>query len=379
MKALNTIFLIGTIILFACCGNNSSTNADNTTNGTGTKQPNAYAKLFEITQYSNCKAITVINPWDTTRILHKYVLVDKDSPLPDNLPQGTIIRTPVDNIIMYTTIHASIWEEMGALEDITGICEPEYLTSANVLKMISQGEIHDCGKAASPNVEKIMDIGGEIIIASPFEYGGYGQAEKLGIPIFESADYMENHPLGRVEWMKVFGLLSGRKDVADSLYNATCVRYNALKQLADNVEKRPRIMSERKYGSSWFIAGGASYMSKMYADAGGEYVFQEYNSTGSVPLSYENVYDEACDADIWLFKYGMDRDMTYNDLRAEYKPYEDFAPFKNKRIYTCNSVKTPYYEYIAIHPDYILADFLHIFHPQLMPDYEPVCYKPMAE
>lgn len=378
MKTLKNIFLIGIIALFACC-NGRGGKGGNDFSETGTKEQNTYAKLFEITGYSNCKVISVINPWDTTRILQKYVLVDKDSPLPDNLPQGTIIRTPVENIIMYTTIHASIWEEMGALEDIKGICEPEYLTSAKALQMISQGKIHDCGKAAAPNVEKIMDIGGEIIIASPFEYGGYGQAEKLGIPIFESADYMENHPLGRVEWLKVFGLLSGRKDVADSLYNATCGRYNALKQLAANVEKRPRVMSERKYGASWFIAGGASYMATMYKDAGGEYIFTGYNSTGSVPLSFENVYDAACDADIWLFKYGKERDMTYNDLRSEYKPYENFAPFKNKGIYTCNSVKTPYYEYIAIHPDYILADFLHIFHPQLMPGYEPVCYKPMAE
>ncbi len=345
----------------------------------GEVEQNLYAEGFEITHYENCTAITIADPWDTTGILQRYILVEKGNPLPDNLPSGTIVRTPVENMIMYTTIHVSIWEELGALGDIIGICEPEYLTSPNAIGMITAGKIHDCGKAAAPNVEKIMDIGGEIIVASPFEHGGYGQVEKLGIPIFESADYMENHPLGRVEWLKVFGLLSGRKERADSLFNATCTRYNSLKEIAMNVEKRPRLVSERKYGSSWFIAGGASYMARMYEDAGADYIFKGYNSIGSVPLSFENVYDAAWDADIWLFKYGMDRAMTYNDLRAEYKPYEDFAPFKNRGIYTCNTVETPYYEYIAIHPDYILADFLHIFHPQLLPQHKLVCFKPMAE
>ena len=371
MNLRHYIFAALALLAVSCSGGSATCNLE------GTAEQNLYAEGFEITHYSNCTAITIADPWDTTSILQRYILVEKGNPLPDNLPSGTIVRTPVENAIMYTTVHVSIWEELGALEDIVGICEPEYLTSQQAVRMIASGKIHDCGKAASPNVEKIIDIGGEIIVASPFEHSGYGQAEKLGIPIFESADYMENHPLGRVEWLKVFGLLSGRQELADSLFNATCARYNAIKEVASKVEKRPRLVSERKYGSSWFVAGGASYMARMYEDAGADYVFKVYNSTGSVPLSFENVYDAAWDADIWMFKYGMDRDMTYDDLRAEFKPYENFEAFKNRRIYTCNTVETPYYEYIAIHPDYILADFLEIFHPGLLPGHQPRCYKAM--
>ena len=220
-------------------------------------------------------------------------MVERGKDLPDNLPEGTLIRTPVQNVIMYTTIHASIWEELESLDGVVGICEPEYLTSGKALQMMEEGKIHDCGKAASPNVEKIMEVGGEIIIASPFEHGGYGQAEKLGIPIFESADYMETHPLGRVEWMKVFGMLQGKRALADSLFKVTMNNYNRLKALAANVEHRPRVMSERKYGSSWFIVGGASYIAQMYKDAGAEYIFSDNTETGSVPIAFETVFDRA--------------------------------------------------------------------------------------
>ena len=379
MKTIQTIYLLCAIVLLASCGNGGSGSGCNSLTETGTREENSYAKLFEITHYSNCKVISVINPWDTTRILQKYVLVEKDSPLPDNLPHGTIIRTPVENIIMYSTIHASIWEELGALENVAGICEPEYLTSQNAKQMLTEGKIQDCGMAASPNVEKIIEIDGQFIVASPFENGGYGQAEKLGIPIFESADYMENHPLGRVEWMKVFGLLSGREDVADSLFKSTENSYNSLKALAAGAVGKPRIMSERKYGSSWFIVGGASYIAQMYKDAGADYIFSDNPDTGSVPFAFETVFDKGADSDLWVFKYAAERPMTYADLEAEYSPYARFAPFRNRKIYICNTVGTPYYEYIAIHPDYILADYVKMFHPHLLPDYEPVCYLPMPE
>ena len=71
--------------------------------------------------------------------------------------------------------------------------------------------------------------------------------------------------------------------------------------------------------------------------------------------------------------------MTYSDLKAEYKPYEMFKPFREKKIYTCNTTHTPYYECISIHPDIILADLVHIFHPELIEDYTPMCFMPMAE
>ena len=376
MKRVLSLFLYVSAAFFASCSLGKGGAEEGLQ---GEVEQNLYAKGFEIAHYGNYSTISVEDPWDTTRILQRYILVEREKELPQNLPQGTVIRTPVQNVIMYTTIHASIWEELESLESIAGICESEYLTSKAALQMIAQGKIQDCGKAASPNVEKIMELGGEIIIASPFEHGGYGQADKLGIPIFESADYMETHPLGRVEWMKVFGMLSGKRELADSLFKSTERNYNRLKELAADVQYRPKVMSERKYGSSWFIVGGASYIAQMYKDAGAQYIFSDNTETGSVPIAFEKVFERGEDADIWIFKYAMSRPMLYEDLKAEYEPYAEFAPFRNRKVYVCNTVATPYYEYIAIHPDYILADYVKIFHPQLLPDYKFMCYGAMQD
>lgn len=374
MKRIQYILsVICMAVLVSCNGGQGSQYAQEK----GTKVENLYARGFEITEYDGYTAVEIVNPWDTAKVLQRYLLVEKGASIPDNLPAGTIIRTPVDNAIMYTTIHAAIWEQLGALDAIAGICEPEYLTSTKARELVDGGVIADCGKAASPNVEKIIDIDGHIIIATPFEHGGYGQAEKLGIPIFESADYMENHPLGRVEWIKVFGLLSGKGKLADSLFRVTETNYNRLKELARNEARRPKLLSERKYGSTWFTAGGASYMAVMYKDAGADYILSDNNDTGSVPMSFEAVYEKGYDSDIWIFLHDNPNLESYADLRNEYTPYENFAPFRNRAIFTCNTVQTPYYEYIAIHPDYILADFVKMFHPHLLLEYRLQCFKPM--
>lgn len=374
-KTLLLIVLVSIGILSSCkSGQNTINKLQN-----GSKDSIEFAKGFEITTFKDFTVVSIADPWDSTKVLQDYILVDRDKPLPDNLPSGAIIKTPVKNAIMYTTVHVAIFEFLGVLESIAGICETKYLTSETAIEMVEKGAIADCGLASSPNIEKIMDVNGEIIIVSPFEHGGYGQAEKLCVPIFEAADYMETHPLGRVEWIKIYGLLTGKKEQADSIYRAKVARYNELKALASNVEYKPKLIAERKYGSSWFVPGGGSYVAQMYKDAGAEYIFSYETDTGSVPYSFEKVLDKGENADIWTLKYDSATPMTYSDLRAEYEPYQMFKPFKEKKIFTCNTITTPYYECISIHPDYILADLVYIFHPELMPGYTPICFKPMAE
>ena len=311
------ILCIGCVILFSCKG------GENNTAKTipGEKDSILFAKGFEITNFPDYTIVSIADPWDSTKTLQEYILIDRTKPLPKNLPNGTVIKVPVKNAIMYTTVHVAIFEFLGAMESIAGICEPKYLTSKKAIELVNSNKIADCGLATSPNIEKIMDIGGEIIIVSPFEHGGYGQAEKLGVPIFEAADYMETHPLGRAEWIKIHGLLTGKREMADSIFKSKVQQYNYYKDLASKAEYKPKLIAERKYGSSWFIPGGASYVAQMYNDAGAEYIFDSENNTGSVPYSFEKVLEKGQNADIWLLKYDSQTPMTYTDLKSEFKPY----------------------------------------------------------
>ena len=88
----------------------------------------------------------------------------------------------------------------------------------------------------SPDIEKIIDLNADAVLLSPFENsGGYGRIESIGIPIIECADYMETSPLGRAEWMKFYGLLTGKEEETDSLFRKIEQQYLTLKHMTKDV------------------------------------------------------------------------------------------------------------------------------------------------
>ena len=177
-----------------------------------------YARGFTIQHFTDYTSVEVRDPWDSTRILQRYLLVDRGALMPGDLPKGTVVRTPVKNIVVYTSVHAAIIDQLGEADKVIGVCEPRYMDTPSIQEGLRAGKIADLGEATAPNIEKIIDIGAEIIIASPFQNAGYGPAEKLGIPIIEAADYMESLPLGRTEWIRFYGLLFGKEVMADSIF-----------------------------------------------------------------------------------------------------------------------------------------------------------------
>lgn len=336
-----------------------------------------YAKGFEISRFDEWTIVNVRNPWDTLKILRRYVLIDKNKPLPDSLPEGIIIRTPVEKAVFYTSVHASMVAQMGRIDAIKGVCEIQYITDSLILERLAAGKIADIGLATAPNIEKIIELDAELIIASPYENSGYGAAEKIGIPIVEAADYMENHPLGRTEWGRFYGLIFGEGERADSIFFTTKERYNHLKNLATKSGNKPRVLLERKYGASWIVPSGGSYIGTIHYDAGADYIFSDFKGSESVHQTFESVLDRAYDADIWLFKYDTKQDYTYDILKDEYQPYSNFRPFKEKNIYICHTTRTTYYDDITLHPDRLLEDLIYIYHPELLPGYVPRYYAPM--
>lgn len=330
------------------------------------QEPLSYAQGLTIDYTPDYVQVDVRDPWDTTQLLQRYLLVDRNQPVPEGLPKGTVVKVPVQRVVVYTSVHASILEQLGESHRIVGVCEPRYMDSPEVRAGLNEGRIADLGEATSPNVEKMLEIGTDVIIASPFQNSSFGPVEKLGIPIVQGADYLESLPLGRTEWVKFYGLLFGKQAVADSVFKETEEAYLALKQLTAQVTTRPTVFSEKRYGASWYMPGGESYTANLFRDAGADYLFADLPGTDSHPLSFETVFEKAYQADIWLLKYNQSKDMTYADLQQEYAPYAHFEAFQKKRIYACNTGRIRYYEEFPLHPDYLLQDFIQIFHPELL-------------
>ena len=368
------IFLLA--LLSACGGKSKSSSVIEAEKAI----PLRYAENLSLSATEDYTIARLRNPWDTTRILHTYVLVDKKKSLPADLPEGTLVRTPLSKAVVYSSVHCGLLNQIGALKSIGGVCDLKYIKLQEVQDGCRTGSIADVGNGMNPDIEKIIDLHPDAIMLSPFENsGGYGRVEKLNIPIIECADYMETSALGRAEWMRFYGLLFGEAQKADSLFAEVEKNYNELKALVAPLSSAPSVISELKNGSAWYVPGGKSTSARIYADAGANYVFANDEHSGSVPLAFEAVFDKGQNADFWLIKYNQAIDKTYKELEQDYAPYTGFRAFKERNIYGCNTGKVDFYEDSPFHPDRLLKDLIKIFHPTLLEGYELKYFTKLAE
>lgn len=359
--------IVTLVLLISACGGGSGTSSHSETPVDTVKF--RYAENIRILKFKNYTKVELRNPWDTLKTLHTYILTDRNNAKSSNLPEGTIVRTPLENAIVYSSVHNSLIAEIGGIESIAGVCDIQYIKHPQIKAMYEKGVITDCGSSMSPDIEKIIDLNADAVLLSPFENsGGYGRIESIGVPIIECADYMETSPLGRAEWMKFYGLLTGREQEADSLFRSVENEYLSLKQIAKDVTNRPTVISELKYSSAWYVPGGKSTTAKIIDDAGADYIFSYTTESGSVPMSFETVLDKGQKADFWLIKYNQKQDKTYSELKKDYSPYTNFDAWKNKRIFGCNTSYVNFYEETPFHPEALLRDLIIIFHPEIMKD-----------
>ncbi|MBQ7179709.1 MAG: ABC transporter substrate-binding protein [Bacteroidaceae bacterium] len=322
------------------------------------KDPMKYAHNMRMEMEEDGLSVTIRNPWDTTRVLHRYLLTT-DSTL--RRPDATVVKVPLRNAAVFTSVQCALMMELNCPDIIGGVCEIEYIHVPYVQKGVSEGRIADLGNGMSPNIERMMDLQPDAILTTPFENsGGYGRLERIGIPIIECADYMESSPLARAEWVRFYGRLFGREKEADSLFKAVETAYLAIKKrIATETERRPRLLVETPQGSHWYVPGGASTMGQLYQDAGADYIFSSTSGAGSTPLSIEQVLERGMDAQVWILKHHGPV-----DLRQLRKDYPALARI-NAPMYLCDTSTSLFYEETPYHPERLLQNLVNIFHPEL--------------
>lgn len=363
MQKIFLYFVITISVLLSACGGSSSSQAQ----ADGDTLRLQYARQLTIVRYPKYIVATVADPWHEGKTLHRYVLVADSIDINNvNLPEGTVVRTPVNRLVVFTTVHSSLLLTLGAGEAIKGVCDLRYIDIPWIQKQCQQGKIKNCGSGMAPDIEKIIETKPGAILISPFENsGGYGKLEEVNIPLVECADYMESTPLGRAEWMRFFGLLTGHEQQADSLFNVVEARYNALRDKAQHTTSRPSVVMDKKNGSVWYVPGGESTLGRMIDDAGGAYAFASEKKGGSLSLPFESVLARAGQSDVWLFRYSAPNPITSSQLISEYEGYHQMKALQTHRAYGCNTMTSLFYEESPFRPDYLLNDIITILHPEL--------------
>lgn len=324
-----------------------------------------YATQISVVKYDGFTVATLKNPWKDGMTLHRYILVPSDKEVPYHIPSGTVVRTPLKRSVMFTTVHCAMLMEFGKQDCISGVADLKYIKIPWIQQQVTRGRITDVGDGMSPVIEKIIDEHPDALFLSPFENsGGYGKLEEINIPIIECADYMESSPLARAEWMRFYGMLFGCEQKADSVFQTVDENYHKLKALAAKAKTRPTVLLDKVTGSVWYVPAGKSTIGQMIKDANGHYPWGDDEHSGSISLPFETVLEKAGEADVWLFRYSSDHDISYDELTSEHHGYSQFSAYRNRQAYGCDVERSQFYEESPFHPERLLNDFIKIFHPE---------------
>lgn len=379
------ILMISSLGLLSCQGGKTAAGMEE---GGDTLQMK-YAQLLTIVSHDegSYTEVKVHNPWKEGTELHRYILVPKgkegDATMAKLAEQAhgegkaaatlgvktDTVRTPLTSNLVFTAPHCQLLTELGCKNAITGVCDKDYINIPDI-KSRAQADakvahpIMDCGSSMQPDIERIIALHPEALLISPFENsGGYGKLDKLRIPIIETADYMETSPLGRAEWIKLYGLLLGSSK-ADSLFSAIEKEYLQLKAEAAKLPQGLSILTERKTGNVWYVPGGKSTMGILLRDAHAKYIFADYQHSGSLSMSPEQIIAKGNQIDVWAFKYFGGNALSKNDLLAEYQGYQALKAFQSGNIYETDTSCEPYFELTSFHPEILLREFIILSHPE---------------
>jgi iron complex transport system substrate-binding protein len=334
-----------------------------------------YAKRFTLSFHPSFKKITINEPWPGSTDTLSYIISSDTALLQQNKNDETItlIRQPVQRIVCFSTTHLAFLELLETEDLLAGFPTTNYIYSDKIKARVRKDRIKDLGPANDINFESLLSLDPDLVFAFNMgnEHALVRKMQRSGIPVVMNADYLENHPLGRAEWIKCMAAFFDKDIEADSIFRQIKQSYLDTKSRMSETHTRPSVFTGVVYGDTWFMPGGRNYGSVFFNDAGGAYIWAGNNSESILQLSFESVYEKAGKADYWIgtATYNSRQEIEQADIR-----YRNFKAFQTGEIYNYSAKVgqnggNAYFEMGYARPDIILKDLAKILHPAEMKDH----------
>lgn len=307
-----------------------------------------YAKNFSIDYYKGGYALININE------LEKFLIVPENKQVPIELDKDiTVIKQPINNIYLVATSAMDLFRSLNEINSIT-LCGTDidnwYIPQAK--EALKSGTMIYAGKYNMPDYEIILNKGCDLAIESTMIYHTPKVKEKLeelGIPVLVEYSSYEAHPLGRMEWIKLYSVLFDKEELAKNLVVQQEKLINSI--VIDN--DKPKTVAFFYISNSGYanVRKSEDYISKMIEIAGGKYIFDnignEENALSTINMQIESFYDKAKDADILIYNSTIDGELeTIDDLLKKSQLLKDFKAVQEGNVW-CTS-KNMFQEIMSI-------------------------------
>ena len=359
---INFIFVFLLVFLIGCGGQNAANKLDVTVEATkdavADDMPDEvisdipkfvehmsldYATEFSVDLYEDGYASIHITDGNS------YVLVPEgasDVILDDE--NATFIHTPVNNIYLAATAAMDLINELDSLDSIKSCStKAEDYSMAEVTEAINAGRIQYVGKYSAPDYEKLVSLQTDLALESTMIYHSpkiKEEIEGLNIPVMVERSSYEKNPLGRLEWIKLYGLILNKRELANELFDKQVLHVNEVIDGLAEAENKPKVvffyLSSNGYVN---VRKPGDYVSKMIETAGGEYALEslkieEENALSTVNISWEDFYYYGKDADILIYNGTIDGGiLSIDDLLKQNEMFSEFKAVKENRVYCSNN------------------------------------------
>lgn len=364
------LLILTLIVLFSC--QNSEIPSEEPLSDDYISVDIKYSTGFKIWQNNEYYKIEVRNPQDGSELMGSYFLSKNGG----DFGRDTI-GIPVSNAAINSTTFASYFDALREVESVKGGTYLDRMMNPRFKRSFENGKITELTSAGSIDFEKVLALNPEIFMVYDFGDSNFDRIEAQGIPVIFNMEYMESTPLGRVEWIKLVGCLTGKLDESISIFDSVSNRYNDLKNLVSANDSAPYVFTGSRYKDFWYAPGNDSYIAQFIRDAGGQYVFDQHKGNGSVELEYESALQQISDADFWGMVVYEDGTFGTENLAEMSSMYKSFKAYQEGNVFVCNAAQTDFFGDAIMQPDVILSDLISIFHPALLPNHEAIYFYDM--
>lgn len=307
----------------------------------------SYAENFAVDYYEGgYKLLTTRLNGDRILIVPKHQQAPEDaealvSPSAEGEPGKLIVlQEPVKNLYLVASSVMDMFAQLDSMDAISmcGLKEEDWYIPA-AKQAMKDGTLLYAGKYSQPDYELLLSQNCSMAIENSMIYHTPEVMEKLGefgIPTLVEYSSYEEHPLGRVEWVRFFGALLDQEEKADQLFEK---QKEALKRV-ETEESTGKTVAFFYITSNGLVQVRQStdYIPKMIELAGGKYVFENLGDPDSrrstVNLQLEDFYDGAQDADFLVYNTTIDRQVqTLEDLLKKCSLLKDFKAVKNHQVW----------------------------------------------
>ena len=345
MKRWNILSCLLILILLSACGEKEAPDKPSPPENPSIRSWNdvqwdehlelEYARMFSVDYAGGFKRITIDQ--------NVYVVAPEgvDGPPFLDMPEDvTVLHQPLDNIYLQATAAMDCFRRLDAIDAVTlSGTQPDGWYIPEAREAMEAGRMVYAGKYSAPDYELIQSSGCDLALESTMIYHNpevKEQLERLGIPVLVERSSYESHPLGRMEWIKLYGVLLGREEEAAAYFNAQMEQLEPVLE-QENTGRTVAFFSITSNGSVTVRKAG-DYIARAIDLAGGVYVPQglaeEENALSTMNIQMETFYNEAKDADVLIYNSTIEADLeTIEQLIAKSAPLADFKAVQTGSVW----------------------------------------------